>query len=41
MNKTKFDIDQRFNFKAKVKSHNKNRLFEVNETRINYLRKMK
>ena len=41
MNKTKFDIDQRFNFKAKVKSHNKNRLFEVNETRINYLRKTK
>ena len=41
MNKLKFDIDQRFNFKAKVKSHNKKRLFEVNETRINYLRKTK
>ena len=41
MNKIKFDIDQRFNFKAKVKAHGKNRLFDVNETRINYLRKTK
>tara|TARA_B100000925_G_scaffold240967_1_gene190177 strand:+ start:154 stop:861 length:708 start_codon:yes stop_codon:yes gene_type:complete len=38
MHKVKFDIDQRVNFKAKVKSHGKNNLFEVNETRINYLR---
>ena len=41
MNKFKFNIDQRFNFKAKVKGHQKNRLFEVNETRMNYFRKVK
>ena len=41
MNKFKFNIDQRLNFKAKVKGHQKNRLFEVNETRMNYFRKVK
>ena len=41
MNKFKFNIDQRFNFKAKVKGHQKNRLFEVNETIMNYFRKVK
>tara|TARA_B100001057_G_scaffold491241_2_gene581065 strand:+ start:439 stop:1143 length:705 start_codon:yes stop_codon:yes gene_type:complete len=41
MNKFKFNIDQRLNFKAKVKGHQKNRLFEVNETRLNYFRKVK
>ncbi len=41
MNKIPFDIDQRINFKAKVKAHGKNKLFDVHETRINYLRKLK
>ena len=41
MNKTKFEVGQRINFKAKVKTHQKNKLFDVNETRINYVRKIK
>lgn len=41
MNKIPFNIDQRINFKAKVKAHGKNRFFDVTETRINYLRKLK
>ena len=41
MHKVKFDIDQRVNFKAKVKAHGKNKLFDVYETRINYLRLVK
>ena len=38
MNKIKFNIDQRLNFKAKVKAHQENNLFKVQETRLNYLR---
>tara|TARA_A100001035_G_scaffold267366_1_gene251236 strand:+ start:2208 stop:2921 length:714 start_codon:yes stop_codon:yes gene_type:complete len=41
MNKNKFNIDQRINFKAKVKAHQENNLFKVQETRLNYLRTMK
>ena len=38
MNKIKFNIDQRLNFKAKIKAHQENNLFKVQETRLNYLR---
>ena len=41
MNKIPFEINQRMNFKAKVKAHGKNKLFDINETRINYFRKIK
>ena len=36
----KFDIPEgdRRKFKGKVKAHDKNRLFEVNETSINYVK---
>tara|TARA_Y200000002_G_scaffold383035_1_gene402729 strand:+ start:865 stop:1578 length:714 start_codon:yes stop_codon:yes gene_type:complete len=42
MKKDKFEVGKRFNFKAKVKQHQKNKLFDgIDETRLNYIRKTK
>lgn len=41
MNKEKLDIGQRINFKAKIKAHQRNKFFDIPETRLNYMRKMK
>tara|TARA_Y200000002_G_scaffold282911_1_gene236886 strand:+ start:945 stop:1652 length:708 start_codon:yes stop_codon:yes gene_type:complete len=41
MKKDKFEVNSRFNFKAKVKAHQKNKMFDVHETRLNYIRKTK
>mgnify|MGYP004013764187 FL=1 len=42
MKKDKFEVGTRLNFKAKVKGHQKNKLFDgINETRLNYIRKTK
>ena len=37
-NKYEIPVGERKKFKAKVKEHGKNRLFEVNETALNYVR---
>ena len=42
MKKDKFEVGTRLNFKAKVKGHQKNKLFDgISETRLNYIRKTK
>ena len=42
MKKDKFEVGSRLNFKAKVKGHQQNKLFNgINETRLNYIRKTK
>ena len=38
MNKWRQDVGARLRIKAKVKAHTKNRLFEANETRLNYVK---
>jgi len=38
MNKWAHDVGARLRIKAKVKSHTKNRLFEADETRLNYVK---
>lgn len=38
MNKFPYDVGTMLRCKAKVKSHTKNRLFEANETRLNYVK---
>ena len=38
MNKWSQDVGARLRIKAKVKAHTKNRLFEANETRLNYVK---
>jgi len=38
MNKWPQDVGARLRIKAKVKSHTKNRLFEADETRLNYVK---
>ena len=41
-NKIKIRIYSKFFFKAKVKQHQKNKLFDgIDETRLNYIRKTK
>lgn len=38
MNKFKYEVNEHKKFKAKVKSHGKNRTFEIPETRLNYVK---